>query len=247
MNIKKEIKNISDWMKEYLNKSGMNGFVIGLSGGLDSSVVACLAVKAIKKENVVGIIMPCYSNEQDAKDAETIANFLNINYYYWSIDYVYNMITRTDMNNSIALANLKSRLRMVYLYYYANNMNYLVAGTGNLSELQIGYATKFGDGGVDMEPIGNYYKTEVYEIAKELKIPEQIIKKAPSAGLWEDQTDEDEIGMTYKELDIILKAINKGESKLLDKFDIDKIEKVQHMIKKAKHKNALPPRYEKIN
>jgi len=121
----------------------------------------------------------------------------------------------------------------------------LVAGTGNLSELMIGYFTKFGDGGVDIEPIGNYYKTEVYEMAKYMpEIPENIKIKAPSANLWDGQTDEDEIGFSYAKLDEILRALNENNISKLDTLPIDEIEKVQKMIKQTAHKSKIPPRFE---
>ncbi|MHC1587128.1 MAG: NAD(+) synthase, partial [Candidatus Syntropharchaeia archaeon] len=137
----------------------------------------------------------------------------------------------------LASANVKPRLRMTTLYYFANKMNYLVAGTGNKSELSIGYFTKYGDGGVDILPIGHLLKTEVRELAKKLGIPEKIIKKIPSAGLWEGQTDEGEIGMSYESLDRILSSINSiKEGK--------EVERVKEMIKKAKHKRKPPEIFE---
>ena len=119
--------------------------------------------------------------------------------------------------NDLAKANLKPRLRMMILYYFANSQDYLVAGTGNKSELCVGYFTKYGDGGVDILPLGGLLKTEVRKLAKELGIPKEIIDRTPSAGLWKDQTDEGEMGMSYEDLDFCLEAIEKGEENLIKK------------------------------
>lgn len=251
MNVQEEINEITNWMKNYINESQTKGFVIGLSGGIDSSVVATLAVNAVGKENVLGLIMPCYSNPQDAQDAYSIIDFLDISHNNINIYETFTALTKCNLtnnsvyNNKLINANIKARIRMTVLYTYSELHNYLVAGTGNLSELEIGYFTKYGDGGVDIEPIGNYYKTEVIKIAKKLNIPEQIITKPPSAGLWQDQTDEQEIGMTYEQLDEVLKAINNDDIKKIDKMDINTIENVKNMIKIAKHKNNAPPKYER--
>ncbi|HIP57929.1 MAG TPA: NAD(+) synthase, partial [Archaeoglobus profundus] len=137
------------------------------------------------------------------------------------------------------------RVRMTICYYYANSLGYLVAGTGNKSELMTGYFTKYGDGGVDFLPIGDLYKTEVFELAKYLGVPEKIIKKIPSAGLWAGQTDEDELGITYNKLDTILKGLEIGYSpneicKIYNVKEED-VRRVIHLIESSKHKRELPP------
>jgi NAD+ synthase len=134
-------------------------------------------------------------------------------------------------------ANLKPRLRMITLYYFANKLNYLVCGTGNKTELSVGYFTKYGDGGVDLLPIGDLLKRQVRQLARELKVPEYIITKAPTAGLWPGQTDEGEMGITYPELDDILERIEKKRRQVIAK---KKLEKVKKMIKCSEHKRVGP-------
>lgn len=139
--------------------------------------------------------------------------------------------------NNLAYANLKPRLRMLALYYFANNFNYLVCGTGNKSELRVGYFTKYGDGGVDILPIGNLLKKQVKALARELKIPGQIIAKPPTAGLWPGQTDEGEMGLLYSELDDILERLESNNKHILSR---KKVGKVKEMINRSEHKRNLP-------
>ena len=249
----KEIEDISKWIKNYIKNSGAKGCVIGISGGIDSAVVSCLCVKALSIKNVLGIYMPCYSAPNMGIDAKLLSKNLNIKFLTVPITTIYNEtidilnFNKNDKNYKITRANLKARIRMVILYSFANNLNYLVAGTGNKSELDIGYFTKFGDGAVDFEPIGDYYKTEIYKMAKLMpEIPKSILTKEPSADLWDGQTDEQEIGMSYKELDKILQSIEKGNNKELDKIDIEKLTRVQNMIRSSIHKNNIPPKYKRI-
>ena len=216
----KEIDRILSFIKDLVNKSKAKGIVIGLSGGIDSALTATLCTKAVGKEKMLALIMPCHSNPEDIEDAKLVANHLNIQYKIISLDNVYDTfieeLSKFLPGSQLSKANLKPRLRMCTLYYFANELNYLVAGTGNKSEDDIGYFTKYGDGGVDFLPIQHLYKREVREIAKILGLPEKIINKKPSAGLWEGQTDEDEISnqlgfkITYDELDIMIENIHKG-------------------------------------
>jgi len=155
------------------------------------------------------------------------------------------------LGNKLASANLKPRLRMLTLYYYANNLNYLVAGTGNKSELMVGYFTKYGDGGVDILPIGGLVKAKVRELAEELGIPKEIIDKPPSAGLWDGQTDEEEIGITYEDLDKGILALESGSpgtgmTKNQAHMVIDShiLSKVENLIKVSAHKRTLPQIFE---
>jgi NAD+ synthase len=262
MDYQVEIDNISEWMKDYSKKSGTKGYVVGLSGGIDSSVIACLAVQAVGKENVIGVSLPCQTRSDMNTDAKKLAEKLGIIYMnipleesFTSIDVAVSEalypFPKTKFTSILSKANTKARLRMTALYEIANELNCLVAGTGNKSELDVGYFTKYGDGGVDMEPLGNYYKTEVYKMAELMpEIPNSVKIKAPSADLWEGQTDEDELGMTYKELDEILpKVCTKCDywCAEYDELGIDKekFKKVKNMKIKAKHKNETPPRYER--
>jgi NAD+ synthase len=254
----KEIDNCSEWIGNYVRNNGMEGIVVGLSGGIDSSVICCLAVKAMGIENVKGVRLPCETRADMNTDAKELAENLGIQLLTVDLDGSFMGIVSelsetlnpesgsSDWSEGISTltqANIKARLRMTALYAIANQSNYLVAGTGNKSELDVGYFTKFGDGGVDLEPLGNYYKGEVYKMAELMpEIPESIKTKAPSADLYQGQTDEQELGMSYPDLDDILKGIN-GDRKLLDRAEVLLLEKVQYMIRIARHKNNVPPRY----
>jgi NAD+ synthase len=229
---------IANWIKEEVEKACAKGVVVGLSGGVDSSVVVVLCKLALK-DKVLGIIMPCYNDLKDEEDVKLLALKFNIKTERIVLNSVYDELLRIlPHSNRVAQANLKARLRMLTLYYFANKFNYLVAGTGNKSELMVGYFTKYGDGGVDILPLGGLLKSQVLELAKELEIPPKIINKVPSAGLWKGQTDEDELGITYKELDKILLSMEKETN-----FDIVPAlkNKVEKMIKHSAHKRNSPP------
>lgn len=243
MNYINEINNVSNWMKDYAKKAGIKGFVVGLSGGIDSAVIACLAVKAVGKDNVIGLSIPCNSRADMNSDAEQLAKNLGIRYMTIPIENSYTALTEGNNLAQLTKANIKARLRMVVLYMIANENNYLVSGTTNLTEAMIGYFTKYGDGGVDIEPIADYYKNEIYKMAELMpEIPQNIKTKAPSADLWEGQTDEEEMGITYAHLDTILLNLGTNSEKLLGE---EKVNKVKDMIKKAEHKNNIPPRYKR--
>lgn len=238
------ISEVQKWIKEYVSSAKVNGVVVGISGGIDSAVTTTLCVNALSKDNVIGLGLPISSLPQDLNDAEKLAKNLGIKFILIELTNVYNEIIKISSglfeSNQIARANLKPRLRMMAIYFVGQSLGkLLVAGTGNRTELAIGYFTKYGDGGVDFEPIGGLYKCEVREIAKILNIPEEIIKKPPSAGLWEGQTDEGEIGLTYDVLDeIVFRIDNK-----LDLNDLKKenVNKVKEMMKSAHHKITMPP------
>jgi NAD+ synthase len=240
---------IQEWIKYYIDSANVNGIVVGISGGIDSAVTTTLCVNAIGKENVIGLGLPCSSNPQDLKDAEEIAQILGIKFIKIELTEIYNKFLDITKNiiefNQMASANLKPRLRMMTIYFIAQSLGKnLVVGTSNRTEIAIGYFTKFGDGAADFEPIGSLYKCEVREIAKLLNLPEKIIKKPPSAGLWPDQTDEGEIGITYDILDEIIYRI---DNKLnLDELNQENVNKVKNMIESAHHKNNMPPVF-KIN
>lgn len=227
------IHKIVQWLKDELNETKTKGFVLGISGGLDSSVCAALIKKAT--EECLGLILPIESNVQDLDDAAEVASQINLKTQYIDLTPIYrNLIKFLPDNNQVALGNIKARLRMVFIYYYANLNNYLVCGTGNKTEISLGYFTKYGDGACDILPLGDLYKFEVREIARVLGIPEQIIKKVPSAGLWQGQTDEGEIGFSYDVMDKTLQEIEKNQIK----GDVAK--KLKFRIEQSEHKRRLP-------
>jgi NAD+ synthase len=231
-------KKLVSWIKGQLKQADAKGIVIGLSGGIDSSVVAALAKDAVGKSRVLGLLLPCHSQARDLKDAQIIAKRLGIKAELIDLSCAYdNLLKVLPKTSNLAQANLKARLRMSVLYYFANKKNYLVCGTGNKSELMVGYFTKYGDGGVDILPIGDLLKKDVKVLAKELGIPEHIITKPPTAGLWPGQTDEAEMGITYKELDDILGRIEKGKKQV---FSGEKINKVKEKIVRSAHKRQGP-------
>ncbi len=239
MEVEQVYNRLISWLKEKVESAGAKGVVFGLSGGIDSSVVGVLAKRAFP-DNLLGVIMPCHSNEQDKEDAVKVAEKFDIPYKIIPLDSVYDkymeILPEEGENLALARANIKPRLRMITLYYFANTYNYMVLGTGNRSELEVGYFTKYGDGGADLLPLGDLVKSEVRELARFLKIPEEIIVKPPSAGLWQGQTDEGEMGITYEELDRYLLT---GEGKK------EVIEKIEEMRRRSMHKRALPEIFRK--
>ncbi len=229
---------IAEWIKAQVQNAGKKGVVLGLSGGIDSVVVAALAKKALG-DNALGVILPCESNPDDEKYGLIAANKFNVETKTVVLDEIFDKIKGIDAEAAnLAKANLKPRLRMLILYYFANNLDYLVAGTGNKSELTVGYFTKYGDGGVDILPLGSLLKTQVRELAVELGVPDEIIKLPPSAGLWANQTDEGEMGITYDQLDEAIVAIEAGETDVI-KGEI--LEKVKKMMASSEHKRVGVP------
>jgi len=230
-------QKLCDWIEDKVTKAKAEGVVFGLSGGIDSAVVAVLSMRVLPK-NTLAIIIPCHSLEADINDALDLINKFNIPYKIIDLSKVYDslihLLNDKEKKGSFKLAeaNMKPRLRMITLYYFANKLNYLVVGTGNRSELTIGYFTKYGDGGADILPLGNLLKSQVKELAEYLDIPKKIINKLPSAGLWEGQTDEQEIGINYDQLDKYLK-IGKLDNKRIE-------EKIQDKIAKSAHKRTTP-------
>jgi len=231
------VKVLVAWLKEKIENAGAKGAVIGLSGGIDSSVTAVLCKQALG-DNLLGITMPCYSSKKDLEDACLVADKFDINYLIKDLSPVLsNFLQVLDESKEIGqsdmvVANMKPRLRMITLYYYAARNNYLVVGTDNWSELKVGYFTKYGDGGVDLAPLGRLVKTEVKELARYLGIPDKIIDKPPSAGLWEGQTDEGEMGLSYELLD---KYILTGEVPLAAR------KRIEELVKRSVHKlNSIP-------
>lgn len=234
-------KKIEDWLLEQVKNRGAKGFVVGLSGGIDSAVVAALC-RNVCPEHTLGVIMPCYSDPEDAQHAQLLAESIGIEYKTIILDKPFvemvKLLTGENFdpeNKDLVIANIKPRLRMTTLYYYAARRQSLVVGTGNRSEITVGYFTKYGDGGVDLLPIANLVKQQVVELARLLKIPAPIIDKPPSAGLWQGQSDEKEMGITYEDLD---RYILTGQAD-------DRVKKrVDDLAMKSLHKKqppAMPP------
>jgi NAD+ synthase len=230
---------VSDWIKEQIEGAGARGAVIGLSGGVDSSVVAVLCKRVT---DVLGLIMPIHSDPLDEEYASLLASKFDIQVRRVDLSPVYDALLRVLPDpTGLPVANLKPRLRMATLYFFANKENRLVVGTGNKSEIMMGYFTKYGDGGVDILPLGGLLKRQVRELARELGIPARIIAKPPSAGLWAGQTDEEELGITYDDLDQILTALESGGT--VD-FDGQLVNRVKRHIAETKHKRAPIPIFE---
>ncbi len=253
MNYQQEIENVSKWLSDYQKNSGCDGYICGISGGADSALMSYLCCEAVGKENFIGMYLPCESSLNMEEDAIKLANNLGIELRVFNLIDAYNAIIEQmeiggETVDQLTKANTKARLRMTMLFGISNQYNYLVAGTGNKSELDIGYVTVGGDQIASTEAIGNYYKTEVYEMMKLIpEIPQNILIKKPSADLYENQTDEQEIGMSYKDLDYILERIEDNTLPKIYKPELGrKIEKVKSMIKKAKYKNEVPPRYIRV-
>ncbi len=231
-------EKLVSWIREQVLGAGRRGAVLGVSGGIDSSVLAVLCKRAFP-DNVLGLILPCHSIDEDVEHAKLVAGKFSVPYRIILLDAIYDALLKVLPSEKgslasakLAEANLKPRLRMLTLYYVANKLDYLVVGSGNRSEIAIGYFTKHGDGGVDISPIGNLVKEQIRELARYFEIPKEIIDKPPSAGLWAGQTDEGEMGITYAELDRYLLT---GEAPTGVKARIEK------MIAASAHKRRLPP------
>ncbi|MBN2238831.1 MAG: NAD(+) synthase [Dehalococcoidales bacterium] len=229
---------LGQWIKGKVEEAGCRGAVFGLSGGIDSSVVGALCSRSLG-DAVLGVIMPCFSIDRDEEHARTLADTFSIPVEKVPLDNVYTALYEVlpdkavdEAAKRLASANLKARLRMLTLYHFANRLKYLVIGSGNRSELAVGYFTKHGDSGVDILPLGNLIKAQVKEVAAYLGVPREIIDKPPSAGLWEGQTDEADLGFTYQQLDTYL---------LTGKTDDSVQERIRSMIAGCDHKRQTPP------
>ena len=249
---------IADWLREQRDAAGAERFVLGLSGGVDSATVCALCARAGGAASVLGAVMPSHSNPADAEDATLVAQTFGVETVRVDLTPVTEAFLaampataggsgdrvagdlRPEGRARLAVANVRPRLRMTTLYYLANLHNGIVVGTGNKSEALIGYYTKYGDGGVDLLPIVDLYKHEVRALARVLGVPEPIITKAPSAGLWQGQTDEAEIGLSYDQLDAALIAIEYGRAETLDP---QIRERVLGMRQASEHKRRPVPAF----
>ncbi len=245
INPSEAIDEMVQFIQNKIDEAGAKGAVIGLSGGLDSTTVTYLSAKALDKEQVLGVFMPekQVTEEKEFEDVEKIGKDLEIDTKNVPINSTVEEIkskVEASEKEQMELANMKARIRMTMLYYFANSLNYLVIGTGNKSELKCGYFTKYGDGVADISPMGSFYKTQVKKIAKEIGVPKEIIEKTPSAGLWKGQTDEKELGLPYEKIDRIYKGLELGfsESEIAEALELKKseVEKFVKMEKNSEHK-----------
>ena len=234
-----EIVKIKDHMRSAVWNARAAGFVVGISGGIDSAVACALAAKAVGPERVLGVSMPVSSNSpQDAADAKALCDALGVRLITVPLGDVQEaFLAKEHITGTPLLAgNIASRLRMTALYNIAAANGYLVCGTSNKTEYLIGYSTKWGDGAADVQPLLHLYKKDVYALAEDLGIPQEIIDKAPSAGFFEGQTDEADIGLTYQELDSALWNLELNEFVPQNAVE----EKVLGLVLKSEHKRKPP-------
>ena len=238
-----EAENAINWIREYVNKTGAKGVVVGNSGGKDSAVVIAMATKALGKDKVITISMPCNSISQDLEDAKLVSETFGVEFLKIDLTESYNILEKdinlelTKLNielNKDSKINIKPRMRMLTLYGVAQSLGFLVIGTGNLCERMVGYTTKWGDSASDFTPIANFTVDEVLEIGRYLGVPDKIINKAPNDGLG-GQTDEEKMGVTYKQ---IAEYIETG------KTDENAMENIRKRNISSKHKREPIPVYE---
>jgi NAD+ synthase len=237
---------VTAFLRRHVETAGAKGLVVGVSGGLDSAVVAALAVRALGSARVLAVMLPAPdSNPQDREHAQLGCDAVGLTPLLHPIGPVLAGLEATlgYVPEARVRGNAKARARMLILYTEAQRRDFLVCGTGNKSELLTGYFTKHGDGGVDLQPIGDLYKTQVRELARLLAIPQDIIDKPPSAGLHPGQTDEGDMGLTYEELDAVLKGMELNQDLPLvarrTGVPLALVQKVEAMVRRSEHKRHL--------
>lgn len=248
MNYKETENKITEFLTHKLDETGMEGFIVGISGGIDSAVTATLAVNAAGSENVTGLITPgASSKNENMEDAIQLAEELDIEYYEIDIEPAVDSIKSQApiQVGEVSTGNIRARTRMIYEYLAANEEDKLVLGTGNRTELLLGYFTKHGDGAADLLPIADLYKTEVKELAEYLGLDQKFIEKQPTAGLWEGQSDEDELGASYDTIDLILRQLidkEKSVQNIAEELEIEEseVERFKSMYENSSHKRKMP-------
>lgn len=233
-------------IQKYFKENSFEKAVLGVSGGVDSALCLKLLVDALSKGNITALLMPekGISSDENYLHSKTLCQFLKVEYFSIPINkFLTDFLSLPWKPNDLAQINIKARMRMIILYNFANTKSALVVGTSNKSELALGYGTKFGDLGADIEIIGDLLKEEVYKLASHVGLPDEFLQKAPSAELYIGQSDEEELGITYKEIDMILRHIENGLSKdeLIDKgLNPNTVHKVFRLIEINKHKLCPP-------
>ncbi|MDS0478567.1 NAD+ synthase [Natrinema sp. 1APR25-10V2] len=242
--------HITQFIRDRVDAAGADGVVLGLSGGIDSTLTGNLAVEALGPEDVHGLVLPAtVSSDGNMSDAERVAQDLEITYDVIEIEPIVDSLLTAypeAEGDHEAVGNARARARAVLNYLVANHENRLVLGTGNRSEAAVGYFTKYGDGAVDCHPIGNLYKGQVRQLARYMGVPDELVDKTATAELWADQTDEDELGIGYDTLDSILATHIDGPlsvaatARLLE-VDEATVERVRGMYERSDHKRNAPP------
>jgi len=248
--MKERIDAVCAFIKQKVERAGADGVVVGVSGGVDSAVVAALCARALGKENVYALILPekGATPPEALRDAREVASMFAGKIREVDFTEIYGAFAGKMPDYAegakIPNGNLKARIRMCILYYYANKFGLLVAGTGDKSEISLGYFTKHGDGACDFLPIGDLYKSEVREVARFLGVPAHIAEKKSSPGLWAGQTAESEIGLGYEAIDELLKAFESGEDaeKAAKRLNIksELARRIKSMVEASVHKRAMP-------
>lgn len=226
----KIINTVANWINDVLVETKTKGFVYGVSGGIDSALICAIASKFFKDKSLA-VRLDIFNSSNDVRDANLVISHFKVHAIDKNMEQVFNTFIKDMPENKLASMNLKSRLRMVCLYYYAQVYNYLVCGTSNADELYTGYFTKFGDSGSDFIPLANLTKTDVRECSKILGVPTQIINKAPSAGLYENQKDEDDLKVSYLEIDSFLENDSVSENSK---------QRIMELHNISEHKRNLP-------
>ena len=242
------VPTIHAFLRHHVATSGGHGVVLGLSGGVDSAVAARLAAEALGPDRVTGVLLPdrLYASAL-LEETRAFGADLRIGVEVHPIDPVEAALREVfpSVDDATTWGNAKARIRMIALYTVARTQGRLVLGTGNKSELLLGYFTKYGDGGVDLLPLGDLYKTEVWALAERLGIPEAVRTRAPTAGLWEGQTDEAELGLPYSSIDRILRGLEELRDPLdiaqLTGIAIEQVERIERRVSANRHKRRLPP------
>ena len=245
-----DIEHLVNFIKRSVKNAGAKGAVIGLSGGLDSAVVTKLAVDALGAENVLNVFMPSrVTPHKDYRITSELSDLWGTEFRIIDIQPAVDALTYVLQSEELSLmerGNVSARCRMIVLYNIARKMEYLVLGTSNQSELMTGYFTKHGDGACDVTPLANVYKTQVKQIGKMLKIPEEVLTRPPTAGFWEEQTDEDELGITYDKLDQILYDFENDrtdkEIAIHTEMSPESVKAIRDQVRKTEHKRLMPLR-----